>query len=326
MAPSESFGGPEPFAAGELDPDGQIGLTSSIRHGRALRVERRHPLHERRRVAAQYPHVRVGRDLVEQRGDRAGDAGDVHLHDVVHGLAPEPRGREGLLAGGDELQLHEPRLRGDREHRHRRLRRLRGDVLEQSEDHSVREVVGQLEVILDHLLLAVLGVADRDLAAGADGGLHRHLERRTLLHHVVAHEPEALSLGVDGGLVVRGAVLEAEAEARRHAISVRGLDQVAVGELRPVERVEREEAVRQPFRVHHLDRVSRRRRGREQRQERHSGDDRGASGRSPGRGAHGTPGVHPRKWVRPGDAARGAHEKCGDFGASSSVGASGSTS
>src|SRR6266568_6066934 len=166
---------------------------------RAALGERRHRLHERRRVAAQDPDVRVGRDLVEQRGDRACDAGDVHLHQIVHGLAPEAWGREGLLAGGDELQLHEPRLWRDGEHRHRRLRRLREDVLDEGEDHAVRKVVGQLEAVLDHLLLAILGVADLDLAAGTDGRVDRHLERRALLHHVIAHEAEALLLRVDGG-------------------------------------------------------------------------------------------------------------------------------
>ena len=75
--------------------------------------ERRLRLHERRSFAAQDPDVRVGRHLAEQRGDRAraGHAGDVHLHHVMDGLAPGPRGRDRLLIDAGELQLHEPRLR-----------------------------------------------------------------------------------------------------------------------------------------------------------------------------------------------------------------------
>ena len=147
----------------------------------------------------------------------------------MHGLALVPGSREGLLVGADDFQLHQARLRRDRQHRYSRLRRLRREVLEQDQGQTVRKVGRQLEAFLDHLLLAVLvGVADLDLAAQrVDGRFHRHLERWTLLHKVIADQAELLSLRVDCGLVPRRAVLETEDEPCRHAFPLGSLDQVA---------------------------------------------------------------------------------------------------
>ena len=107
----------EPPVADVVEVDGQIGLTNSIRHIGPPTNSADSDFTNAWRIAAHDPNVRVRRGLAEHRGDRAGYARNMHLHNVMHGCALGPRDRETLLVDAGELQVDDAWLGCDRQHR-----------------------------------------------------------------------------------------------------------------------------------------------------------------------------------------------------------------
>jgi len=103
----------------------------------------------------------------------------------------------------------------------------------------------QVEVFGHHLLLAIVaGAVDRDLARGTvDQDFHRMLERRALLHQVVAQEPEVTALGKDGGFVVDRAIPEVEHQSAGYPIATGDLNEITIGEGVSRERAQNQKTV-----------------------------------------------------------------------------------
>ena len=98
-------------------------------------------------------------------------------------------------------------------------------------------------------------------------------ERSPLLNEVIADEAEAAALRVDDGLLAERAVGKMKGEAAGHPLAPGGLDQIAVGELGTVERLQHEEAANDPLRVPDFDLLGgRTSKGRESDEEEHRGN------------------------------------------------------
>jgi hypothetical protein len=68
---------------------------------------------------------------------------------------------------------------------------------------------------------------------------------------VIADDAEVLPLRIDHRLVVKRSVSEAEDQARRDAITLDVLNEIAVRERLALKRLQHQESVHQPFRVTH---------------------------------------------------------------------------
>src|SRR5437588_4464484 len=118
---------------------------------------------------------------------------------------------ERIFAGTSDRELHDAGL--GRSHYHGQLdwRRIRREILQQSKNQTVREIGRQLKTLARGFLLPiVVGVVDRNLTgSGSDGDFRCVLKGRSLLHEVIADEPEVAALRKDGGFLRSRTVFEA---------------------------------------------------------------------------------------------------------------------
>src|SRR5580692_2992052 len=110
-------------------------------------------------------------------------------------------------------------------------------------------------MVLRQLLLAVVGIADRDLAGGrCEREIDCLLECRSLLHKMVADEAEGPVLRKDGGLLLKGAIFKTEVEATCDLIAARDLSEIAFGDRVSFQSAENKKSMHQAFPITHLDR------------------------------------------------------------------------
>src|SRR5207302_1150662 len=81
---------------------------------------------------------------------------DVELRAVSRRVPRAAVDRERVVCRARDVVLHDSRFRRERDHRHRGRRRLRRHVLQERQDHPVREILRQLHLLVDVLFLPIV--------------------------------------------------------------------------------------------------------------------------------------------------------------------------
>lgn len=178
------------------------------------------------------PDLDVGGCLAHQWGDDANDSYEIDLDLVVGGFARGSEEGVVVFASVGDDEFDESRFGSGHDHGDCDLVGVGPHVFSDDGDEAVGEVRGQIHVILLHIFLAVLvGGADGDLAgAGVDEHVRGMGKGWTFLDMMVGEEMEGVVLGVDGGLVVDGAIFVFEDGPGGDMVAVHDLGAVAVGD------------------------------------------------------------------------------------------------
>ena len=154
-----------------------------------------------------------------------------------------------FLLCGNDVQLHQTRLRRGSHHGDRGLRGWI-HVFYQCQKQTVGDVWGKVESLRGPFLFAFLTYLHSDFAGGSvDPALHVLLERWTFLHYLIAYEAEFAALSELGDLLVKGAIFEVEFQVVHDDAVFDYLLQVTIGERVGVEVAQDEEAEGNAFDV-----------------------------------------------------------------------------
>src|SRR5262249_22060100 len=132
------------------------------------------------------------------------------------------------------------------------------NVFHQRENHSVRQVRRDIQMVGRHLFLAILPHGtDRNLtAANVDRHIHRMRERRPFLYMVVGYQLKVIALRKHRGLIVDRAILEPKSKARGDLFAADDLDEVARTNRTALLRTQHKKAMDSPFDVAYRNRLT----------------------------------------------------------------------
>ena len=122
----------------------------------------------------------------------------------------------------NDHKFDQPRLRCGRNEGYGRFRYVRLNVFHQHHQQPVCNICGQIKPLVYGLFFAILTrVANHHLARRCvERCLRRMFKRRAFLDEVIAQKPEAAALRKYSGIVIHGAIFEAEKHTAGYAITL----------------------------------------------------------------------------------------------------------
>lgn len=198
---------------------------------RTTEIQRNFCFDECWRFTRHNPHMQVLRLLAQKSRNQSGSAADIHFQNEMGRPTRAAGDHEAIGFRRLEFQLDDSwfRRRGKVGDEWRERRGL--DVLEERDQHAVRQIRRQLHLFVFCLLLSVIVRVSNvhTTALHVDCGIRRLLEGRSLLQVVIADQLKMALLCEDRHIVVDRSVFEVINEPADDLSAARVLNEIAIG-------------------------------------------------------------------------------------------------